>query len=457
MEIEFLGAVDTVTGSKTLITIGQKKILIDFGLYQGFKQSRVLNWKPFPFEIEEISAVILTHAHIDHSGLIPVLTKRGFQGPIFCTPGTFELCKILLPDSGHIQEMDAERANKFGYSKHHPALPLFDTEEAQQSLQFFSLVEFNKWAAIDANIQFRLLPAGHIIGASMVEVRAHGRTLLFTGDLGRVNDLVMKAPHPIVPCDYLILESTYGDRLHDEKPVREQLKIILAFIHKTQGTLVIPAFAVGRIQLLLFFLNELFAEDASLKLPVYLDSPMGITATKIFCQFKNEHHLDENECKNFYVNTKLIQSVEESNELAHNNEKKVIISASGMATGGRVLNHLLNYAPDPKNAILLSGYQVPGTRGAKLEEISQGHNDDHELKIYGQAVPVKAKVFSLENISAHADQLEILDWLKTIRKPPIKIFLNHGESKSAQALKSKIETDLEFSVELPKPKESYPI
>lgn len=433
MNITFLGAVETVTGSKYLLSIGDKRILLDCGLFQGLKELRLRNWKRLPFDPEKIDAVILTHAHIDHSGYIPLLVKNGFKGKIYCTEGTADLCAILLPDSGHLQEEDAEHANKYGYSKHKPALPLYTLEDAKKSLLYFEPVPLNTVITLFDNFQFQFLSAGHIIGASFVRIQHNDTSVLFSGDMGRPQDPVMKAPTFVKEIDYLILESTYGDRQHEPGQPKDYLKEIINKTYERQGNLIIPAFAVGRAQALLHYISLLKKEKTIPDIPVYLDSPMAINATQIMLNHRDQIRLTESECHQLNNVATFVNTPDESKEIDRSTEQKIIISASGMATGGRILFHLANYAPDKRNTILFTGYQAMGTRGSRML------NGEKEIKIHGAMVEVKAEIANLSGTSAHSDYSETLEWLSHFQKPPKKIFITHGEPQSAESLKKKIQ------------------
>ena len=433
MKLTFLGATGTVTGSKYLLSVDDKKILVDCGLFQGYKELRLRNWSPLSFDPKSIDALILTHAHIDHSGYIPLLVKNGFKGNIYCTSGTRDLCSILLPDSGHLQEEEAYIANKYGYSKHHPALPLYTVIDAEIALKQFVPKDYNTVYQLFDEVSFQLRTAGHIIGSAYVRIQCRDTSLLFTGDMGRPHDSVMREPSVVEEIDYLVIESTYGNRLHEKDDPKDLLKnIINKTIHRG-GSLIIPSFAVARAQTLLHYIAGLKKENAIPDIPVYLDSPMAISATDILCKHGEDHRLSESECKQVCNCATYVRTPEESKALDNNAFPKIIISASGMATGGRILFHLARYAPDYKNTILFVGYQAGGTRGARMLD------GENEVKIHGQMIPVRAHIESMSNLSAHADYDEILAWLSHFKKPPKKIFITHGEPDAANALKAKIE------------------
>lgn len=437
VKLTFLGATKTVTGSKYLLEDDGRNILIDCGLFQGRKELRLRNWEKLPFPAEKIDAVILTHAHLDHSGYIPLLVKSGFRGPVFCSEATFDLCKILLPDSGFIQEEDAARANRYGYSKHHPALPLYTSADAKAALAYFRPVAFGRPHRIGEEAIFTLHRAGHILGASFISyTRGDGTSVLFTGDMGRMQDPVMKAPAIMQETDYLVIESTYGDRLHDAEDPAASLEKIINDTNARGGSVIIPAFAVGRAQALLYHIYQLkTARRIPAHMPVYLDSPMAINATDLLVKHINDHRLPRALCAEICGIAEYVHTSAQSKALDNNQAvPKVIISASGMATGGRVLHHLKHYLGDARHTVLLAGYQAPGTRGDRLIR------GEAEIKIHGGMHPVRAQIAQIGNMSAHADYEEILGWLSHFREQPRKIFITHGEEEAAESLRQKIAT-----------------
>ena len=445
MKLTFLGATGTVTGSKYLLEDGGWKILVDCGLFQGRKELRLRNWDKPPVDPSKINAVLLTHAHLDHSGYIPRLVKNGFKGTIYCSEATFDLCKILLPDSGHIQEEDAERANRYGYTKHKPALPLYTEQEALDCLKYFRPVEFGKPHRLNGELGFTLHRAGHILGASFIRVSDGGGTsILFSGDLGQGNDPVMKAPAQIQNADYLVVESTYGDRVHGKSDPTEDIEKIVNETAARGGTVVIPAFAVGRAQAIMYYLYKLKNERRiSQSIPIYLDSPMAINASELLCKHLNDHRLPQGLCMDVCGIAEYTHTPEESKAINQSAMPKIIISASGMATGGRVLHHLKHYLGDIRNTILLAGYQATGTRGDRLAR------GETEIKIHGQMWPVRAQIAKLDNMSAHADSEGILEWMGHLTTPPHKVFVTHGEPESANALKEKIEQKFGWKAVVP--------
>ena len=443
MKLTFLGAAGTVTGSKYLLTAGQQKVLVDCGLFQGYKELRLRNWSNLPVVPQELAAVVLTHAHIDHSGYLPLLVKNGFRGAVYCSEATRDLCRILLPDSGYLQEEEANYANRHGFSKHRPALPLYTYDDAQRSLEYLVPIANDRDVALADGIRLRLRRAGHLLGASLVELRAEGTSVLFSGDLGRPNDLLTLAPSSVAQADYLLVESTYGDRLHDASDPREQLATVINRTAARGGAVLVPAFAVGRAQMLLHLIGLLKAARTIPDVPVYLNSPMAIDATLLFNRHRDEHRLTPAQCAALQTTATMVRSVEESKRLNELRGPMVIISASGMAAGGRVVHHLKSLAPDERNTILFAGYQAGGTRGAAIV------NGATTIKIHGEQVPVRAEVVSMSNISAHADYAEILDWLAGFRSAPKRTFVVHGEPGPADALRRRIEETLRWRVAVP--------
>lgn len=449
LKLTFMGANLTVTGSRHLLECNQHRVLVDCGLFQGDKDLRERNWQPFPVDPASIDCLLLTHAHIDHSGWIPRLMNEGFSGPVYCTKATEELSDLLLQDSGHIQEDDATRANLHGYSRHSPALPLFTQEDAIRALRFFKTLNYNKVFSPVKGLDVSFSRAGHILGSAYIVAKCEGKTILFSGDIGRQKDPIMNSPAtPPADVDYIVLESTYGDRLHkDVNPMIEMQELIQGTINRG-GTVVFPAFAVGRTQSLLYYLHELVIKKQIPRVPIYLDSPMAIDATKFLCEYPEEHRLSVTECPLIGKTAIYTQSVEASKAISARKEPCIIISASGMATGGRVLHHLKNYLPDPNSCVIFTGFQAAETRGRLLLDGIK------ELKIHGESVSVRASIADLDNMSAHADYGEMLTWLEGIKSKPKKVFLVHGEKTAAASFAEKIKAKFGWDVVIPKHLES---
>lgn len=436
LALSFLGGVGTVTGSKYLVEHEGHRILIDCGLFQGFKSLRLKNWAPFPVDPRSIEAIILTHAHIDHSGYVPLLVKRGFKGPIFCSNATADLCEVLLPDAAYLQEKDAEYANRHGFSKHKPALPLYMQENAQEALKLLTPIPFDQDKSLPDGASVRLRRAGHILGAATVQLDWDVTTIVFSGDLGVYADPIMVDPVSVDRTDYLLVESTYGDRRHDKRDPAEALADIVSKTVSRGGTVIIPAFAVGRAQSLLFHLQRLISAGRLANVPIFLDSPMAEDASEIFCRNSKDHKLSDAECRRACAVAHYVRSVDESKALMNNPIPKIIISASGMATGGRVLHHLKRYLPNPRNTVLFAGFQAGGTRGAALLAGAK------TVKIHGEYVPVEAQVHNLDMMSAHADTDDILRWLRGFKTSPRMTFITHGEPAASDALRHRIEEEL---------------
>jgi metallo-beta-lactamase family protein len=452
--IQFLGATGTVTGSKYVIEAGGNRCMIDCGLFQGMKELRERNWARLPLNPASIGWVMLTHAHIDHTGYLPRLVKDGFTGPVYCTPSTADLLEIMLPDSARIQEEDAEYANRKGFSKHRPALPLYNESDARAALRQIQGAEFDADLKLSKFLSARFVPAGHILGSSFVEmtIAERGREevkVIFSGDLGRYDEPILNDPARAEEADYLLVESTYGNRLHDETDPKDRLAEIINAAVERKGKVIIPAFAVGRTQLLIYYLRELEDEGRIPVLPVAVDSPMGVSATKLYTKHKGEHDLDmqrfERARRNALAtkNFSLVQGRSGSKALDEQSGSAIIISASGMATGGRVLHHLARFLPDAANTVLFVGFQASGTRGRRLL------NGEEEIKIHGQMIPVRANIESIGSLSAHADAGEILRWLGGFRRPPKKTFIIHGEPDAAQALRDRVEKELGWTAVIP--------
>ncbi len=434
--VSFLGAAGTVTGSRFLVETGERKLLVDCGLFQGLKALRLRNREPFPVTPARIDAVVLTHAHIDHSGYLPVLVRDGFTGPIWSTEATEALCAVLLPDCGKIQEEEAAAANRKGYSRHRPALPLFTMEEADRSLHSFSPWDFHRpFAPIpDTEAEFRM--AGHIPGAAMLHLHMEGASLLFSGDVGRAVDPLLPAPEDPPAADIVVMESTYGARRHSREDPAEVLGEIIRRTVGRGGSVVVPAFAVGRTQQLLYHLDRLRQTEAIPPVPIFLDSPMAEKATRILFDRPEAHGLSRAEAKRVASVAEVVGSVDDSKRVTRMRGSRVIVSASGMAAGGRVLHHLKSLLPDHRNTVLLCGFQAQGTRGADLRDGVES------VKIHGRHVPVRAEVESIDSLSAHADADELLAWLGRMPAAPREVILTHGEPAAAEALRARIEGTL---------------
>jgi len=437
--LQFLGGAGTVTGSKYLLQSEHARVLVDCGMFQGFKQLRLRNWARLPVDPASIDAVVLTHAHIDHSGYLPRLVRDGFRGPIFATEGTRDLCGILLPDAAHLQEKDAEFANRHGFSKHHPALPLYTRADADAALALIESVPTGVEQSVTGPFAARFDPAGHILGAAIVTMTFGGRRIVFSGDLGRYDSATMVDPTPIPRADWLLVESTYGNRRHDTADPEDVLAAAINRAAARGGTVIIPSFAVGRAQTLMYHLRRLKDSRRIPDLPVFLDSPMSVDASELFCRAHRAHKLTAAQARATCSVARYVHDVEASKALDTNPMPKVIISASGMATGGRVLHHLKHYAPDPRNMILFAGFQAGGTRGAAMIDGAES------VKIHGQYIPVRAEVDNLQMFSAHADCDEIMRWLGGFESPPRETFVVHGEPTAADALRHRIEEELGWS------------
>jgi metallo-beta-lactamase family protein len=451
MRLSFFGATGTVTGSKYLLEEGERRTLVDCGLFQGFKQLRLRNWQPLPFDAKAVHAVLLTHAHIDHSGYLPVLVKRGFKKPIYCTRATADLCRIMLTDAAHLQEEEARYANKRGFSRHKPALPLFTGEDAERTLDLLHPVDFDEPVRLGGRTSARFLRSGHILGAAMIMVESGGRRILFSGDLGRPGDPVCRPPETIDAADVVVLESTYGDRKHATADPEAVLGDHLERAIRRRGVVVIPAFAVGRTQTLLLLLARLKAKGRLHGVPVYLNSPMAVDATRIYQAHADEHRLTAEECRAACQVAEFVTTVEESKALNRRHGPMIIIAASGMATGGRVVHHLAAFAPDPNNLILFAGFQAGGTRGASIV------GGAPTVRIHGEDVAVRAEVANLDLLSAHADADEILAWLRKFRRPPEMTYLTHGEPAAADQLRQRIERGLGWACTVPDYRETVDV
>ncbi len=431
ISIKFLGAAGTVTGSKYYIQTPTKNLLVDCGLFQGLKELRLQNWDPLPVNISDIDMVLLTHGHLDHCGYLPRLFKNGFSGPIWGTAPTLQIAKIILEDSATIQEEDAEHANAKGYSKHNPAVPLYDTDDVEKTTPLFYPQPLDQWIEIENDIHCRFRYNGHIIGATFIELKVGEKTIVFSGDIGREHDTLMYPPQKPEHADVVLMESTYGDREHPDNAEAELVRIIGECAAKN-GTIVIPSFAVERTQTLMYLLWKMRANGTIPDIPVYMDSPMGTNVLDVFLHNTTWHKLTTEECTEMCREIKLIRTVKETYELAKGTESKIIIAGSGMASGGRVLTYLIQYVGTPSATILLAGYQADGTRGREML------NGAKEIKIYGKLFPVKAKIEIIESLSSHAGQSELIGWLSKLDAAPKNLYLIHGEEGALIAMKAKI-------------------
>ncbi|MEZ4266240.1 MAG: MBL fold metallo-hydrolase [Myxococcota bacterium] len=449
--LHFLGATETVTGSRTVLRRNALNILVDCGLFQGFKSLRLRNRAPFPVPPESLDAVVLTHAHLDHSGWLPRLIQEGYSGRVHASAGTIDLCGILLPDSGHIQEEEAARANRHGYTKHRPARPLYTEAEARAALEHLQPLAFDSPQELAPGASVELHRAGHILGASMVRLHTAGLDVLFSGDLGRPDDPILGSPARVRRADYLVLESTYGDRIHPARDPEGALGDIIRRAADRGGHIIVPAFAVGRTQRLLYHLRRLREAGAIPPLPIYLDSPLARDATSIFRERIADHNLSSFECHAVCSTAKIVRSADESRALGDLQSPAIIIAGSGMATGGRVLHHIARFGPEPQHTILFTGFQSGGTRGEQLV------NGARAVKIYGQIVPIRAHIEQLDMLSAHADADEILQWLRGFEAPPRTTFLQHGDPAATDALRRRIEQELGWQCHVPYHLEEVPL
>jgi metallo-beta-lactamase family protein len=452
VRLTFLGGADTVTGSKYLVRHGEDSLLVDCGLFQGFKQLRLRNWNPLPILPETVRAVLLTHAHLDHSGYLPLLAKQGFTGPVFASTGTRDLCKILLPDSGHIQEEDALFANRKGFSKHAPALPLYTRQDALDCQSLIKTVALGTTFQPIPGWRATFSSAGHILGACSILLEVAGRRILFSGDLGRPDDSIMNPPDRAPTADTVLIESTYGDRAHPRDNLLAELGPALKRLAARGGVAVVPVFAVGRAQALLHAINQLKASgEVPHALPVFLDSPMAVHTTHLFESHPGEHRLNSQEVRALTHSATMVSSTDESKALASRHGPMVILSASGMATGGRVLHHLEQHAGKHRNMVILTGYQAPGTRGATLASGARS------VRIHGHDVAVEAEIVSLQSASAHADGNQLLDWLRSMPTAPAQVYVVHGERQASDVLRARTERELGWRALVPEHGSTWPM
>lgn len=444
--LQSLGAAETVTGSKHLLKTPELNILVDCGLFQGIKSLREQNWRSLNISASEIDLIILTHAHLDHCGYIPLLVKKGFKGKIYMTRPTSELAELILMDSAKLQQEDAENANNHKYTKHHPAKPLYTTEDAIASFKHFKSEECDVLIRLSDHIHFRFKTCGHILGACSVELTCFEKIIIFSGDIGRPHSAILPAPNYFTKADYIVMESTYGDRLHGDYNYYDELAGMINKTIAQRGNVLIPSFAVGRAQELIYMLNLLKKQrKIPLDLPIILDSPMAAAATRISLRYADDYMSISNE-EFIEMNHHITINQDYSNTIGFIKDKhsKIIIAASGMLTGGRVLEYLKHYIGDSRNTVLIIGFQAEGTRGRSLI------NKTHEVKVHGKYYAVKANVSEIEGLSAHADQRELINWIRKFEKPPKQILLVHGEPCALEALRVKIQTELGFSVKIMK-------
>ncbi|ANH08790.1 mRNA 3'-end processing factor [Shinella sp. SUS2] len=448
LKLKSLGAAGTVTGAKHLLEFDSHRILIDCGLFQGLKNLREQNWEPLPVPPRDIDAVILTHAHLDHSGYLPRLVRDGFRGKIYATEATRDVAELILKDSAFLQEKDADFLNQHHLSKHQPALPLYGIRDAQRALEHFTTVDFNEVIELRNGVSLQFRHAGHILGAANAEIQWGGTRMMFSGDIGRYGDPLFPDPVSGGNVDYIMVESTYGNRVHSDEDPAEALATVAERTIKRGGTLIIPAFAVGRAQELLYHFWKLKSAGRLGSVPIFLDSPMAIDATELMSRHSQHHRLDHETCRKAFGIARYTDDVEASKAITANPFPKIVISASGMATGGRVLHHLKTFGPDPKNTILLSGFQAMGTRGHALQQGAK------ELKIHGMWVPINAEVAQIGMLSAHADSNELMRWLSGFNEPK-RVFIVHGEPDASEALRVRIKRELGWSSVVPRQDQEF--
>ena len=440
--LRFLGAAGTVTGSRYLVEAGTRRILVDCGLFQGFKTLRDRNRKPFPARPSTIDTVLLTHAHLDHSGYLPALIRAGYAGRVLCTEATAELCSLILPDSGHLQEEEARYAKRKGYSKHRNPTPLYTLKDAKRALERFETVDFDRRIDLGDGIAATFIPAGHLLGAAQIRLEIGDTVVHFSGDLGHDPDPLMRPPVPFAGADVLVCESTYGNRSHPDVDPEAELAPILKRTFGRGGMVLIPSFAVGRAQGLMYHVARLMSRGDVPHVPVYLNSPMAIDATKIYHRYHEEHHVSWEDCVAMFRIATRVNSVEESKKLNTRQGPMIIVSASGMLTGGRILHHLVSFGGDRRNTILLSGFQAGGTRGAALVEGARS------LRMFGRDFPIEAEVVQLQSFSGHADAGEILRWMAAGPAPRMT-YLTHGEPTAADTLRQRVAHELGRAVRVP--------
>ncbi len=443
IKIHFFGASGTVTGSKFVIETSEGNLMVDCGMFQGVKELRKQNWDPIPFDVSTVDTILLTHGHLDHTGYLPRLLKQGFTGKIIGTAPTMAITEIILKDSGKIQEEEAKKANEEGYSKHCPAKPFYTIKEAESTIDLMKSVELDTWYDISENIKYRFRYNGHIIGATFIELAVFGKLFVFSGDIGRTNDLLLAPPQKPDWADYLFMESTYGNKLHPEDSVTEKLVMLINQTIHNGGSLIIPSFAVERLQTLMYLLFKLYKENRIPNIPIFIDSPMGNNVLSVFERFSEWHSIPPHEFSAMQKRMSIVTSYRETWETIDDPRPKIVIAGSGMVTGGRVLTYLKQLIDKPNTTVLLVGYQAEGTRGRQLLD------GEHELKLYGKWYPIKAAVHHIQSLSAHADQKDLLDWLGDIGNVPEEVFLIHGESTSLDAFRVKLKDIFNWNVTVP--------
>ncbi|MDT7830045.1 MBL fold metallo-hydrolase [Pricia sp. S334] len=444
VKIHFLGAAGTVTGSKFYLETNELNIMVDCGMFQGLKELREANWQPLPIDASKLDVVLLTHGHLDHTGYLPRLVKEGFRGQVIATAPTLSIASIILRDSAKIHEEEAERANAEGYSQHRPALPFYSMAEAEKAIALFVSKEKDIWIPLSEDITVRFRYNGHIIGATFIELDIFGKQFIFSGDVGRTEDLLLWPPERPRWADYLFLESTYGNKLHPNEDVDRLLINLIKTTIQKRGNLIIPSFAVERLQSLMYILWKLYKKNRIPNIPLFVDSPMGNNVLDVFRNHPDWHKLPVAEYRAMCGHFNIISSYKDTWKTIDDQRPKVVIAGSGMVTGGRVLTYLKQMIDDPSTTVLLVGFQAEGTRGRQLLEGA------HEIKIRGKYIPVKAKIEHLESLSAHADQFELLHWLEEIRNYPEKVFLIHGEPLALDAFRVKIKNVLGWNAHIPK-------
>ena len=449
-KLTFLGAAGTVTGSKTLIDTPGLRLLVDCGLFQGLKELRLLNRAPLPVEPASIELVLLTHAHLDHVGYLPLLVKNGFSGKIYATPPTCDLAKIILTDSARLQEEEAHLANRGGYTKHQPAEPLYTLKDANRAISMFVPIEDESWTTLSEKVRFKFIRSGHILGSAFIKLEIEKTSILFSGDLGRPEPILVLPPKKIEEADYLVLESTYGNRLHPQTPTHAELSLLVNKALLKKGNLIIPTFAVERAQEIMFLINTLKEKNMIPRhIPVYLDSPMGISATEVMMKYPSWHQLENSFCEKIMKDVAMVREINETQGIIDKPPPRIIIAGSGMLSGGRILEYLKAFVEKKETTILFVGYQAVGTRGRAML------SGAGTIKIHGRFYQVKAELVEFSSFSGHADQQETLQWLDAFGTKPKKIFLNHGEPESLSALSAIIQKQTGIPCVIPKREEAF--